>query len=88
MCALCNKYIHKCCSDLTGKEFKQKSEHKFWHCRLCNDDISLPFNHIAEENKYLLELYRFFENEIIHIIEDRIKNRFEYRSFDPTIFFN
>ncbi len=82
-CSLCNKYIHKRCSNLTNKEFKTKRT-KFWHCASCNEKIGLPFNHFITDNDYLLELSRFFGNE--KIIGDICQNKFEHLSFDPSVF--
>ena len=73
-------YVHKCCSDLTNKEFKSR-RHMFWHCKSCNDEnMLLPFNHIVDENDFFLELYRFFENDNLR------KRRFDNLTFNPNIF--
>ena len=53
----------------------------YWHCKRCNDDIHLPFNNVINENEYMLELYRFFEDQ--SIIRDRMKPTFEDMKFDP-----
>ncbi len=81
-CSLCKHYVHKQCTDLTNKEAKFKKHcSPFWHCKTCNDEIiSLPFNHITNENEYFLHLYRFFEHENLR------KNRFENLAFNPNIF--
>ena len=39
------------------------------------------FNHVLNENEYMLELYRFFEDQ--SIIRDRMKPTFEDMKFDP-----
>ena len=83
-CTICKHYIHKKCSELTNKEFKQKEFVQYWHCDSCNDTIGLPFNHIKDENKYLLELYRVFENK--NVLEINTKVKYEHLSFDPTVF--
>ena len=75
--------------NLTNKEFKNKLIHTFWHCS-CNDDFFfffffLPFNHIVDEDEYLLELYRFFDNVTLEEKERHI-NRFKNLTFDPNIF--
>ena len=75
--------IHKCCSDLTCKEFKSKENVKYWHCKKCNEEIRLPFNHINGNNKFMLELYRMFENKPTNI---NLGKKFENVSLDPTIF--
>ena len=83
LCTVCKSYIHKCCSDLTCKEFKSKENVKYWHCKKCNEEISLPFNHINGNNKFMLELYRMFENKLTNI---NLGEKFENVSLDPTIF--
>ena len=84
ICTVCKHYIHKKCSNLTNKEFNQKYYVQFWHCDSCNTEIGLPFNHIEDENKFLLEIYRVFENE--NTLEMNTKNKYEHLSFDPTLF--
>ena len=61
-CTNCKNYIHKSCSDLSWKDVRSKNIGKFWHCNRCTEDIGLPFNHIKEDIKFKLELYRMFEN--------------------------
>ena len=61
ICTSCKKYTHKKCSNFTSKTFKQKiNAHKHWYCNPCNEVVGLPFNHVCNENEYLLQLYRFF----------------------------
>ncbi len=84
LCSLCNKLVHKKCSDLTNKEFHDKLTHSNWFCRPCNDEIMLPFNHITNEHNYFLELYHFFENDKMKY--DIFKDKFENMSYDPTVF--
>lgn len=84
LCNICKTYIHKSCSDLTNKEFRQKDTHYYWHCNSCNDEICLPFNHIRDENEFLLQLYRLFENDITITVHNG--NKYDYLSFDPTKF--
>ena len=79
-CILCKKFVHKCCSNLSVKEYRS-TDNIYWHCKRCNDDIHLPFNHVINENEYMLELYRFFEDQ--SIIRDRMKPTFEDMKFDP-----
>ena len=82
-CTICKNYIHKCCSDLSCKELKSRNFGKYWHCKLCNDEINLPFNHIEGNNKFKLELFRMFENKL-H--SDESLSKFDDMSLDPTIF--
>ena len=82
-CTVCKNYIHKCCSDLTCKEFKSNENVKYWHCKKCNEEINLPFNHIHGNNKFMLELYRMFENKLTNI---DLGEKFESVSLEPTIF--
>ena len=37
-------YVHKCCSDIKGKQVRKKLNTEYWHCSKCNNDIDLPFN--------------------------------------------
>ena len=46
--------------------------------------VGLPFNHIYNENEYLLQLYLFFLNETV--LEINVKQKYEHLSFDPTVF--
>ena len=71
LCTVCKSYNHKCCSDHTYKEFKSKENVKYWHCNKCNEEINLPFNHINGNNKFMLELYRMFENKLTNINLER-----------------
>ena len=82
-CTICKKYIHKCCSDLSWKELKFKDFGKYWHCKSCNEQIGLPFNHIEGNNKFKLELFRMFEN---NSLSDETFDIFGDMSLDPTIF--
>ena len=68
---------------MTYKEYRSKEITKYWHCRKCNDEISLPFNHIDGNNKFLLELYRLFEAKST---ENNIGEKFDNVSLNPTIF--
>ena len=81
-CTLCNKYVHKCCSNLTNKEFKKKNVSMYWYCISCNDDINLTFNHIIDEREFLLGLYKMYEDNSV-LIEYSLNN-FEHLLFDPT----
>ena len=65
-CKLCKKYVHKCCSDLTAKEFRCSESTKYWHCASCNEPLTLPFNHITNECEFQLQLYRCFENGLLN----------------------
>ncbi len=82
MCCLCKKFAHKCCSELTVKEFRNKDSTLFWHCSSCNSNIHLPFNHISDEREYLLELYRFFEDQTLVKYD---LAHFEHLKYDPTV---
>ena len=64
-CKLCKKYVHKCCSDLTAKEFRCSESTKYWHCASCNETLTLPFNHITNECEFQLQLHRYFENGLL-----------------------
>ena len=75
-CTICKMYVHKCCSDATGKEFRKKTHFKYWHCSKCNDLIALPFNHIVDDREFLLEIYRTFC--------DRMPK--EFKNYDHFIF--
>ncbi len=79
---MCCKYTHKCCSDLSNKEYRNKLYRSNWYCRSCNDDLGLPFNHITDDDCYFLELSRFFGNKKMK--EDMYINKFEHLYFDPT----
>ena len=80
-CKLCKKYVHKCCSDLTAKEFRCSESTKYWHCASCNETLTLPFNHITNECEFQLQLYRCFENGLLNT--DHIKSHFENMKFNP-----
>ena len=77
---MCNRYVHKCCSKLSVKEYRSK-ENVYWHCSVCNDNLHLPFNHIIDDKQYYLELYRSFEDQ--SIFNDLMKPTFENLKFDP-----
>ena len=81
-CKLCNKYVHKYCSELTAKEFRNKEYTKYWHCATCNENLTLPFNHITNECEFQLVLYRYFEcgspND-----DDHMTSHFENMKFNP-----
>ena len=79
-CVLCNRYVHKCCSKLSVKEYRSK-ENVYWHCSVCNDNLHLPFHHIIDDKQYYLELYRSFEDQ--SIFNDLMKPTFENLKFDP-----
>ena len=64
VCILRNRYVHKCCSKLSVKEYRSK-ENVYWRCSVCNDNLHLPFNHIIDDKQYDLELYRSFEDQSI-----------------------
>ena len=83
LCTVCKSYIHKCCSDLTCKELKSKEDVKYWHCKKCNEEINLPFNHIHGNNKFMLELYRMFEHKLTNI---NLGEKFENVSLDLIVF--
>ena len=80
-CKLCKKYVHKCCSDLTAKEFRCSESTKYWHCASCNETLTLPFNHITNECEFQLQLCRCFENGLLNT--DHIKSHFENMKFNP-----
>ena len=71
-CITCNCYVHKCCSNITNKEFRRGDITKFWHCSTCNEIINLPFNHILDDSEFLLKLYRVFEDK--NIVKEENKN--------------
>ena len=75
-CTICKMYVHKCCSDATGKEFRKKTHFKYWHCSKCNDLIALPFNHIVDDREFLLEIYRTFCDRMLK----------EFKNYDHFIF--
>ena len=62
------------------KEYRS-NDNTYWHCKRCNDDIHLPFNHIINQNEYMLELYRVSEDQ--PIIRDRFKPTFYDVKCDP-----
>ena len=78
-CTICKKYIHKCCSDMTSNGYRSKEITKYWHCRKCNDEIILPFNHIDGNTNFSS---RTFEAKST---ENNIGEKFDV-SLDPTIF--
>ena len=82
VCILCKNYVHKCCSDLTAKEFRSNDCTKYWHCNSCNETLSIPFNHITNECEFQLELYRFFDNDSLDN-DNNIKSHFENMKFNP-----
>ena len=61
---LFNRYVHKCCSNLSVKEYRSK-ENVYWPSSVCNDNLHLPFNHIIDDKQYHLELYIRFEDQFI-----------------------
>ena len=68
---------------MSWKDVRSKNIGKFWHCNRCTEDIGLPFNHIKEDIKFKLELYRIFENTPP---KDDIVNHLQNLQLDPTIF--
>ena len=81
-CVLCNKYVHKSCSSLTAKEFRNRGLTSYWHCSMCNDNIHLPFNQVTDDRVFRLYLYKNFELDS-SIVKDN--DHFENLKFNPTV---
>ena len=81
ICNLCKKYVHKCCSDLSAKEFRSNDYTKYWHCSSCNENLTLPFNHFTDEREFQLELYRCFED--MSADTEYMKSHFENMKYNP-----
>ena len=82
-CTICKKFVHKCCSNVTSKEFRQKVNTRFWHCSVCNDLLSLPFNHIIDDNEYLLVLYNMSFDHNLKSVNNIIVDRFKDLVYNP-----
>ena len=83
MCTICKKFIHKCCSNVTSKEFRKKINTRFWHCSVCNDQLSLPFNHIVDDSEYLLVLYNMSFDHNLKSVNNIIVDRFKDLVYNP-----
>ena len=80
-CKLCNNYVHKCCSDLTAKEFRSSEYSKYWHCASCNENLTIPFNHIINESEFQVTLFRYFDTGSLD--NDNMKSHFENMKYNP-----
>ena len=81
-CSFCQKYIHKCCSNLSNKEFKRRSSNPNWYCSSCNDDLHLPFNHSIDDRVFLLNLFNMFDYN--GVLKEYCDNNFDHLLLDPT----